>query len=137
MRSLKDHPDQDVEACHATLEGVIEGFVRSGLINDQSYAAARTASMRRAGRSSKYIIQALGHKGIAPADAEAALRGFDEGEGGHLRDAGAPPDLAAAQAFIRKRRARVMAAAPEKTLAALARAGFSYDIARKALESAS
>jgi regulatory protein len=115
------------------IDGIVEKHKKTGVLNDAAYAEMKTSSLRRAGRSARAIRQRLGQKGIAPALVTKALgRGADQGDP-------AEAEFKAALALARRRRLgpfRKNKAAPEqerKDLATLARAGFSFDIARRVL----
>lgn len=101
-----------------------------GLLDDRVYAEGRARSLLRQGRPRRAIAQRLAAKGVGAADIEAAL--------GAVAEVQAEPDLAAAVAYARRRRLGPFrpgdrAAFRERDLAALGRAGFSYDIARRVL----
>lgn len=123
----------------ASIDMIVDGHKRRGAINDVAFADMKAGSLRRAGRSARMIQQKLAMKGLDAAIIDQALKAVDEGD---ARGA----DLRAAQAFAKKRRlgmyrlARVFddkeaADQARKDLAALARAGFSLDVARQALGS--
>lgn len=100
--------------------------VRSGLVDDSSYAAARVASLQRRGSSTRTVRAKLSEKGVAPDTVTAALTESDADE------------LALARRFAERRRLGPYRRIPDPTrrnrdLAALARAGFPYGIAVKAL----
>ena len=46
------------------IEALIERYHRSGLLDDKAYAEARTASLRRQGRSVRAISEKLKMKGV-------------------------------------------------------------------------
>jgi regulatory protein len=70
-------------------------------------------------------------KGIGQDSAAKALRAYDENRGG------GDPDLAAALLLMRRKRIGAFRTSGQsdrtKDMAALARGGFSFDVARKAL----
>ena len=126
----------DAEEGRAHVEGLIGRYLNSGLLDDAAYARSRAESLHRRGNSARMIRGKLRQKGVADEDIENALeaRGKDGGEDG------GDAELQAAVNFARRRRLGPFAAKPpdgeqrEKQLAALARAGFSYDIARRVVE---
>jgi regulatory protein len=130
-RSCNYHKDQSREACQQMLESTIETFVRQGLLNDAAYVQGMVTSLRRRGLSTQAILSKLVMKGIAQDTAAQALRAYDEDRGG------ADPDFAAAILLMRRKRIGAFRKSDEanktKELAALARSGFSFDIAQKAL----
>jgi regulatory protein len=134
--SCRHHKEQDRAACNEMLERVIADFTRSGLLNDDVYARGLANSLRRRGLSGKSVLLKLGQRGIGNAAAKAALAEWD-------RENGADPDLTAALRTARKKRIGPFASSlretadPEKkkqrALAALARAGFEYDLCLKVM----
>ncbi len=105
------------------IDEVVAKSLSGGLIDDTRYAEARVASLRRRGGSARAIQAKLSAKGVDRATIAAALEGEDGDE------------EQAARAFARRRRLgpfRPGERAPyrDKDLAALARAGFRFDVAR-------
>jgi len=130
-RSARAHgTDRDEGA--AAIDAIVARFEASGLLNDRAYAEARAGTLHRRGASARKIRATLMQKGVGQDDIEAAL--------GALRDEAADPEFAAAVTLARRRRLGPFRPAPdrearrEKDLAALARAGFGYDIARQVIE---
>jgi regulatory protein len=119
--------DEDPAEFHETIDGVVARALRAGLLDDTRYAEARVASLRRRGGSARAIQAKLAQKGVARDTVAAALEGEPEDE------------VAAAHALARRRRVgpyRPGERAPyrDKDLAVLARAGFSYGIARDVID---
>lgn len=135
-RSCLAHPDQDLEACRAMVEALAARFEASGLLNDTVYARGMADSLRRRGRSRKAITAKLTERGLRKDQIEAALETLRDESGVAESEA----ELAAALKFARRKRIGPFRAGEKdpallrKDLAALARAGFSYDTARKALD---
>ena len=105
------------------IDEVVAKSLRSGLIDDTRYAEARVATLRRRGGSARAIQAKLSAKGVDRATIAAALDG-EEGD-----------EEQAARAFARRRKLgpfRPGERAPyrDKDLAAMARAGFRFDVAR-------
>ena len=110
-----------------------------GLVDDQEYAAQKARSMHRAGRSIRRIRGELNAKGVGEDDIRAALAALIDAD--ECGDA----DRAAAVTFARRRkfgpygRLRIGAdrideeTRKRRQLAAFARAGFPYELARKIL----
>lgn len=114
------------------VEALIERFRRSGLLDDRLYAEAKAASLHRRGTSTRRIREKLATKGVGRDEAEAALAAVEE-------DAEGDPDLVAASAYARRRRIGPYRREGreehrDRDLAALARAGFSYEVARRVVE---
>jgi regulatory protein len=115
------------EARRAT-EQVILRLARAGAVSDAAFAESRAKSLVRGGRSNRAVQARLIAKGVDPDVARSASARDPETE------------LAAALVLVRKRRIggyratdEVDAAVRMKELGMLARAGFSRDIAERAL----
>ena len=125
---------EDPAAFAEMIEAVVARAVAGGLVDDARFAAARLATLRRRGTSTRGASAKLAAKGVPREVVEAALEG--EGQEG---DAEAV-EIAAARAFARRRRLgphrppEARAANRERDLAAMARAGFRYDLARRIVE---
>lgn len=142
-RSARFH-GTDADEGRAVVEDLIKRFRRSGLLDDGAYARARAETLHRRGAGRRAIRAKLRSKGVADEAIEAALADL-----GPAEDA----ELAAAVNFARRRRLGPFgqeagrAKGPtgtknrnrsgegrEKALAALARAGFSFDLARRVVD---
>ena len=112
---------------------VVEKLAAKQLLDDARFAEGRAASLARRGLPRGRIAQRLKVAGVGDPDIAQALDGLDEaGEN----------DLKAALIFARRKRlgpyadpAR-RAAARMKHLAAMARAGFSGELARRIVDAA-
>ncbi len=130
-RSARFH-GTDAGEGEAHVEDMLGRFMASGLLDDAAYARARAESLHRRGNSARVIRGKIRQKGVAGDVIDLALEALGE-------DA-AEAELAAAATYARRRRFGPYAARKpsqeqrEKQLAALARAGFSYDVARQVLE---
>jgi regulatory protein len=114
----------------ALVQELVERYCSSGLIDDRRFALARARGLRDRGASTRAIQHKLLAKGVSAADVAQAVTDCDRDE--------PEAELAAARAFARRRRLGPYASEQtnerrRKDLAALARAGFSFDIARRAL----
>ncbi|CAM5767828.1 regulatory protein RecX [Bosea minatitlanensis] len=120
-----EHP-----ALHITaLDDVVARCVSSGLVDDERFAEARAATLRRRGRSARAVAASLAAKGVGRELAERASTSGDEEE------------MAAARTTARRKRLGPWsrgdrAANRQKDLAALARAGFSIAVARAVIDGA-
>ncbi len=130
-KSARAH-DTDREEGAALVEEIIARYRDSGLLNDRLYAEGRTLSLHRRGISTQGIRARLAAKGVGAEDIDAALQ--------TPRDETEDPDLAAAITYARRRRIGPYRMRgdrdemKERDLAALARQGFGYDIARRVIE---
>lgn len=132
-RSCTFH-DVSPEEFYPILEDMITRYVASGLLNDKGFAEAKTATLRRQGRSKQSIMGKLQAKGLAKNDIEQALEVTDAEKDGDA-------EFAAALTLARRKklgpwRTKPMSDPPkdrQKEMAAMARAGFSFEISKKAL----
>ena len=133
-RSARAHGTERAEGA-AIVDALIGRLTRSGLLDDLTYAEGRALPMHRRGASARAIRLKLRQKGVADELVEDALA--------RLARESPEPELAAALRLAERRRLgpyRAAAARPamrEKDLAALARAGFDYDMARRIIEAES
>ena len=127
-RIRKQGGDENAEAWIAEL---VERYQGSGVLNDARFAKNLATQLTTRGKSSRLISQKLAMRGV-PAEVTQELmtaRRQDEPNA----------ELDAARAFARKRRlgphrdAEKRAEFRQKDLASLARQGFSFDTAKKAL----
>lgn len=132
-RAARHHEDIDREAAAGWIDDLVARYRRAGLLDDKAYAEARTTSLHRRGASARKIRLSLAQKGVAAETVEAALEDLGARVEGDM-------ELQAAIALARRRRLGVYRLAAsragyrDRDLAALARAGFSYDIARRVIE---
>ncbi len=133
-RALKAarHHDTDMEQAETWIDEVVDGLVRSTAIDDTRYADGKTLSMLRRGQSPRKIRAYLISKGIATGTINAALE--------HATTEFGDPDLEAARAYAMRRRIgpyrtkEITSELKQKELAALGRAGFKFEIARKVVD---
>ncbi len=120
-------PDADTAPSRAAAAAVVAKLAELGAVDDAAYAASRARSLGRAGRSRRATLAHLRTKGVAAETATAATPDDPDAE------------RAAALAFARRRRFGPFRTSEpdEKTthreLGAMARAGFSQEVARAAL----
>jgi len=110
------------------IDEVVAKSLRTGLIDDARYAEARVATLRRRGGSARAIQAKLAAKGVDRSTIAEALEGGEEDD-----------EEKAAHALARRRKLgpyRPGERAPyrDKDLAALARAGFRFDVARRVVD---
>lgn len=126
---------------YPVIDALVARYEKSGLLNDTLYAEGRTASLRRQGKSRQAIAANLKVKGLAPDIIQQALESVD----GDRADTALPAELAAALKLARKRKIGRFNPTPEsdpllrrkqqmREMGIMARGGFSYDIARQALD---
>ncbi len=133
-RSCQYHNTEEAEFV-TILDDIVSRYISAGLLNDQIFARGKVASLRRKGMGKRSIMAKLQEKGLSQADIAAALAEIDDEN--EAEDA----ELEAALIYVkRKKLGAYRTKEPEdiqkqlqKELASLARAGFSYDIAKRAL----
>ncbi|WP_298282627.1 RecX family transcriptional regulator [Acidocella sp.] len=117
-----EEAEEVARACRGAkgaIAGVIARLKELGVLNDDAFAAARAKRLRREGKSARAVSAHLAAKGVRGAATEQ-----DPAR-----------ELAAACAYLRRKRAGPFGAAPEqKILAAMARGGFSQATAQRALK---
>ncbi|HEY8564401.1 MAG TPA: regulatory protein RecX [Beijerinckiaceae bacterium] len=118
---------EEADEHYPLIDEAVAKALRIGLIDDRRYAEARVSTLRRRGGSARAIASKLQAKGVERETVAAALAEEETDE------------AQAAEAFARRRklgRYRPGDPAPyrDKDLGALARAGFSFDVARRVLD---
>lgn len=126
-KSVYFHGEPEMSQAENWVDDLVARFVKTGLVNDEIYAKGRTQSLRRSGNSRRQITAKLVQKGLGTDTIDQAIETVDE-ETGH--DA----ELQAALRYVRRRRLGCNPERHQKDMAALARAGFAYDIATRALD---
>lgn len=123
------------------LDDLIERYIESGLLDDAAYARGVAVSQRRRGASKRMITAKLKQKGLTTEQVETAL----EQANAELLDEhddnpeGLSAETLSAMKFARRRRIGPYRRDNrqdyrQKDLAALGRAGFSYETARQVIE---
>jgi len=134
-RATGEPPDR--EQVIADIDEVVEVLAERGSLNDARLAAALAADWLRGGVSPRMIEAKLRQKGIGSQDQRDAIAAALDG----AREQGADPEIASAAAYARRRRLGPFRHDPEqrterrqKDLAALARRGFSFGVARAVID---
>lgn len=124
----------EADEFYPVIDKLILRYISSGLLNDTAYAEGRVASLRRQGLSKQGIAAKLQVKGLKRAEIEKALAEVDAEKGENA-------ELQAALTLARKKKIGRFRTKPDadiklrqKELAAMGRAGFSYETARQALD---
>lgn len=111
---------------------VIAKMCKDGYIDDSRYAESIFRRMKQAGKSKRAIVEKLRQAGIGEDVKTALFAAFEESEG--------DSELEAARRLVKKKRLgpfrnpELRKEFAKKDLGVLARAGFSFDTAVKALE---
>jgi len=132
-RSEKHHGTDNDEVT-GWVEAIVTQFLETGLLDDVRYAEGRAASLQRRGDSQRSIRHKLLAKGLTSDVVDQALARVSAKE---LVD----PDLVAAVRYVQRRRLGAFRGPDERAdnrsrdIAAMARAGFSYDLAKCVIDS--
>jgi|FEC22Drversion2_1045045.scaffolds.fasta_scaffold00355_23 regulatory protein len=118
---------------------IVAKFVDAGVIDDKAFAQTKARSLHRRGTSSRLTRQKLRNAGIDGDTLDQAMDALDE----ELDTDPAKREWQAAVALARRRRLGPFR--PDKDrkdkrardLAAMARAGFAFDVAKKVIDAAS
>lgn len=132
-RAARLHGD-DPEEGEGLVAELIARYRAAGLLDDRRYAEMKGRSLLRRGQSVRAIRQDLARRGVDASVVRDALAGMEE-------EIGTPAlDRAAAEALARRRRLgphrlpESRAQNRDRDLAALGRAGFSWEIARAVID---
>jgi len=128
--SLRVHGGDRREAL-SWIDALIEKLVRNGLLSDGAFAEMKARSLRASGRSARVIAEKLRLKGVPEELIQQklgeAVEELSEDEAAHI--------------WARKRRLGPYRRIPEtraenreRDLAALARAGFSWAVAKRVID---
>jgi regulatory protein len=110
------------------IEGLVERFAETGLVDDVSFALAKSRSLSQRGYGSGRVRQALRAAGVEEPEAQAA------------QELAADEAVASALRFARRRHIGPFAdstpdrAGREKALAAMIRAGHSFGLAKAVID---
>lgn len=141
MRKVKKscayHEDQSYEACAEMVKALVEKLIRLELLDDEVYTRVKLRGLRQRGKSKRFIVNYLRSKGISPDLTEKHLSLYNQEIG--IQDS--ESEYETAIIFARKKRIGPFRISDkntdEKDLGKLARAGFSYDTARRVLKNKS
>ncbi len=130
QRAASAH-DDDPSTGAVLVDALIERYLQSGLLNDGAYAQGRAASLHRRGTSRRGIAARLMAKGVSSDDIDDALAQL-----GAIHE---DLDLDAACNYARRRRLgpwriKDRSERRERDLAALARQGYGYALARQVID---
>ena len=133
-KSCAFHQDQNYDECAQMVRDLTQKLIRLEILNDDLYARGQVRALRGKGKSKRFIQGQLKVKGVPPALIEKHMALYDEEHGLSDRES----EREAALTFARKKRLGPFRTSdrktPEQELGSMARAGFSYDIARSILE---
>jgi regulatory protein len=120
-----------------TIDAIVARFVAAGMIDDKAFAQTKARALHRRGTSGRLTRQRLKLAGIDDATLDKAMAGLD-------RELDTDPRQREWQAAVALARRRRLGPFRDKDreqhrnrdLAAMARAGFDYDLARKVIDAA-
>ncbi len=130
-KALREQPI-DPDVARAWREAVVERFVEGGVVDDGRWAIERARVLLERGRSPRAIRADLQGRRLASEHIDAAVAS--------LRDEATNPELKAAATLARRRRLGPYRVEEERRerrerdLGAMARAGFSFDLARRIID---
>ena len=141
QRAARHHGSDPAEGA-ALIAAIVTRYRQAGLLDDTAFAEGRARTLFERGLPLRAIALRLRQKGVGADDVATALARLDPDAD---RDDPAAPDAraldrAAARTFARRRRLGpwrkpdTREALRERDLATLARAGFSYGIARETID---
>lgn len=124
---------RDVSAAGPIIEELLTRYAESGILSDERFAARMAEGLRRRGASRRGIEHKLRARGVNGDIAKDAILGVDA-------EASQDAELQAAKALVRRRKlgpfrkdSAERAEKQQRDLGVLARAGFSFDVAKRAL----
>jgi regulatory protein len=125
---VMDHVEQAIDA-------IVAKFVASGMIDDRSFAQTKARALHRRGTSERLTRHRLKLAGLDDDTLQQALAGLDR----ELDSDPVEREWRAAVALARRRRlgpfrSQDRAGHRTRDLAAMARAGFDYDLAKKVID---
>lgn len=132
-RSARLH-ETDIQEGQAWIDEIVADLVTRKLVDDRAFAETRARSLHRGGASRRKTAMSLKSKGVGNSDIEAALSALEETH--------ANAEFVAARNYARRRRFGPWRNADEREerrdrdLAAMARAGFSFQMAQRVIDAA-
>jgi regulatory protein len=118
------------------IDAVVAKFVDAGVIDDKAFAQTKARALHRRGTSTKLTRNRLQMAGVDGATLDTAMQALDQELDTNPRQR----EWRAAVALARRRKLGPYRPAAERKdkrnrdLAAMARAGFDYDVARKVID---
>src|SRR5258708_22044169 len=118
-----------------TIDAIVAKFVDAGVIDDKAFAQTKARALHRRGTSTRLTRQKLKLAGVDGDTLDTAMAGLDQ----ELDTDPRQREWKAATALARRRRLAPYRAKDRKDhrnrdLATMARAGFDYDLAKKAID---
>lgn len=120
------------------ISAIVAKFVDAGVIDDKAFAQTKARALHRRGTSTRLTRQKLKMAGVDGDTLDQAIAGLDQ----ELDTDPERRERQAAQSLARRKRLGPFRTVGDRRehrlrdLAALARAGFAYDVARKVIDAA-
>ena len=128
-----------IENVEQAIEAIVAKFVDAGAIDDKEFAQTKARALHRRGASSRLMRQKLQHAGVDGDTLDRAMAALDQ----ELDTNPAEREWQAAVALARRRRLGPFRPEEDRKdkrtrdLAAMARAGFAFDVAKKVIDAKS
>jgi regulatory protein len=125
-----------MDGVEQAIEAIVAKFVAAGVVDDRSFAETKARALHRRGTSGRLMRHKLKAAGVDDETLDRALAGLDQ----ELDGDAATREWQAALALARRRRLGPFRKAPDRAphrmrdLAAMARAGFDYALAKKVID---
>jgi regulatory protein len=124
-----------IDDVKAAIDAIVEKFVAAGMIDDKAFAQTKARSLHRRGTSTRLTRQKLAMAGVATDTLDQAMAGLDQ----ELHTDPRQREWQAAIALARRRklgpfRQKERKEHRDRDLAAMARGGFAYDLAKKIVD---
>ena len=124
-----------IDNVEQVIDAIVAKFVDAGVIDDQAFAQTKARALHRRGTSTRLTRQKLRMAGIDGDTLDKAMAGLDQ----ELDTDPRQREWQAALALARRRRLGPFRQKDRKEhrnrdLAAMARGGFAYDLARKVID---
>ncbi len=135
LKAKQQGQDISLEEASPWIDDILMKMVQLGYLDDDRYSASKVRTLLESGKSSRFIQMKLRQKGLSEEQITEAFAEYEE-ENGVAAD---ETDLKNAVRLVRKKRIGFLrpqeerASFYQKDMAALARAGFSFETAQKAL----
>ena len=132
-KSVSHHEEPTYDECAKMLDETVHKFTRMGLLDDGAYLKGMVESLKKRGLSKNSILQKLQQKGLGNTDITLALKNYED-----YYKTTYDHELIACLRLIRRKRLGPFRTKENfdfnKELAAIARAGYSFEIAQKGLK---
>jgi regulatory protein len=124
-----------IENVKQAIDAIVAKFVAAGVIDDQAFAQTKARALHRRGSSNRVTRQKLRFAGVDGETLDKAMEGLDE----ELDTDPRQREWQAAVALARRRRLGPFRQKDrrefrDRDLAAMARGGFEYQLARKVID---